>query len=102
MAVIEITDNNFEKEIMNSGKTCIVDFYATWCGPCKIMSPLVDELAEENADIVVGKADVDEAEELAARFEIMSIPTILVIKNGEVANTFVGVTPKEDIENAIK
>ena len=102
MAVLEINDANFESEIVNSGKTCLVDFYAVWCGPCKIMSPIVDEIAEENGDIVVGKVDVDEAEELAARFEIMSIPTIMVFKNGEPAKTFIGVTSKDEILDALK
>lgn len=99
--VKEITDANFEAEIMNSGKTCLVDFYAVWCGPCKMMSPIVDEIADEMPDVVVGKVDVDEAEELAVKFGIMSIPTILVIKNGEVAETFIGVTPKENIIAAL-
>ena len=99
--VKEITDANFEAEIMNSGKTCLVDFYAVWCGPCKMMSPIVDEIADEMPDVVVGKVDVDEAEELAVKFGIMSIPTILVIKNGEVAETFIGVTPKENIVAAL-
>ncbi len=99
--VKEITEANFEAEVLNSGKTCLIDFYAVWCGPCKIMSPVVDEIAEENTDIVVGKIDVDENEELAEKYGVMSIPTILVIKNGEVAETFIGVTPKENILAAI-
>ena len=97
----EITEANFEAEVLNSGKTCLIDFYAVWCGPCKIMSPVIDEIAEENADIVVGKIDVDENEELAEKYEVMSIPTILVIKDGKVTETFVGVTPKENILAAI-
>ncbi|MBQ7202435.1 MAG: thioredoxin [Eubacterium sp.] len=97
----EINEANFDAEVMNSGKTCLIDFFAVWCGPCKMMSPIVDEIAEEMDDIVVGKVDVDENDELAARFEIMSIPTILVIKNGEVAETFIGVTPKENIVAAL-
>ncbi|MBQ9517861.1 MAG: thioredoxin [Eubacterium sp.] len=101
MMVKEITEANFEQEVMNSGKTALIDFYAVWCGPCKMMSPVVDEIAEENPDIVVGKIDVDENEELAAKFEVMSIPTILVIKDGAVAETFIGVTPKENILAAI-
>ena len=100
--VKEITDANFEAEVINSGKTCLIDFYAVWCGPCKMMSPIVDEIADEMPDVVVGKVDVDENEELAAKFEIMSIPTILVIKNGEVAETFIGVTPKENIVDSLK
>ena len=100
--VKEITDANFEAEVINSGKTCLIDFYAVWCGPCKMMSPIVDEIADEMPDVVVGKVDVDENEELAAKFGIMSIPTILVIKNGEVAETFIGVTPKENIVDSLK
>lgn len=99
--VKELTVANFDEEVLNSGKTCLVDFYAVWCGPCKMMSPVVDEIAAENADIVVGKIDVDENEELAMKYGVMSIPTILVIKNGEVAETFIGVTPKENIVAAI-
>ena len=102
MAVIEINDANFEEKIINAGKTALVDFYAVWCGPCKMMSPIVDEIAEENDDIVVGKCDIDEAEELAERFEIMSIPTLMVFKNGELAQTFIGVTAKEEILDAIQ
>ncbi len=99
--VKEITEANFEAEILNSGKTALIDFYAVWCGPCKMMSPVVDQIAEENPDIVVGKIDVDENEELAEKYEVMSIPTILVIKDGKVAETFIGVTPKENIVAAI-
>ena len=99
--VKEITEANFEAEILNSGKTALIDFYAVWCGPCKMMSPVVDQIAEENPDIVVGKIDVDEHEELAEKYEVMSIPTILVIKDGKVAETFIGVTPKENIVAAI-
>lgn len=99
--VKEITGANFEAEILNSGKTALIDFYAVWCGPCKMMSPVVDQIAEENPDIVVGKIDVDENEELAEKYEVMSIPTILVIKDGKVAETFIGVTPKENIVAAI-
>jgi len=102
MSVKILDDNNFESEILNSGKTCLVDFFATWCGPCKMMSPVIDEIADENPDIVVGKVDVDEAEDTAARFGIMSIPTIMVFKGGELAETFVGVTDKERILAAIK
>ena len=99
--VKEITEANFESEVLNSGKTCLIDFYAVWCGPCKMMSPVIDEIAVENPDIVVGKVDVDENDDLAEKYQVMSIPTILVIKDGEVAETFIGVTPKENIVAAI-
>ena len=97
-----INEDNFDAEVLSSGKTCLIDFFATWCGPCKIMSPIVDEIAEEMSDVTVGKVDVDEAGDLAMQFGIMSIPTILVFKNGEIAETFIGVTDKESIVNALK
>jgi len=99
--VKEITEANFEAEVLNSGKTCLIDFFAVWCGPCKIMSPIVDEIAAEMPDVVVGKVDVDENDELAEKYQVMSLPTILVIKDGEVAETFIGVTPKENIVAAL-
>ena len=102
MSVLEITDNNFEEEVLKSDKTVLIDFYADWCGPCKMMSPIVDEIAEENSEIKVGKVNVDDNVEVAEKYQIMSIPTILVIKNGEVTKQFVGVTQKSDIEEAIK
>ena len=97
-----INEDNFDSEVIASGKTCLIDFFATWCGPCKIMSPIVDEIAEEMSDVTVGKVDVDEAGDLARQYGIMSIPTILVFKNGEIAETFIGVTDKESIVNALK
>ena len=101
--MVKVIDNsNFDSEVMASGKTCLIDFFATWCGPCKIMSPVVDEIADENPDITVGKIDVDEAPELAMQFGVMSIPTLIVFKNGEIAETFIGVTDKSSIVNAIK
>ncbi len=99
--VKEITEANFEAEVLNSGKTCLIDFFAVWCGPCKIMSPIVDEIADEMPEVVVGKVDVDENDELAEKYQVMSIPTILVIKDGKVAETFIGVTPKENIVAAL-
>ena len=98
MGVLKLTDENFETEVLNSEKTCLVDFYADWCGPCKMMSPIIDEIASEMEDrIKVGKVNSDENMELTQKYQIMSIPTIMVIKNGEVKKTFVGVTPKEEI-----
>ena len=96
MAVLEITDSNFD-EIVKANDTVLVDFFAVWCGPCKIMSPIVDEIAEERSDITVGKCDVDEAEELAERFGIMSIPTLMIFKGGKAVKTFIGVTDKQSI-----
>ncbi len=102
MSVLEITEDNFDELVLNSGKTCVVDMFATWCGPCKMMSPIIDEIAEENDDVIVGKVDVDENGELAMQFNVMSIPTILIFKNGELAETFIGLQSKETIVNAIQ
>lgn len=101
MSVIEITQANFDNEVINSDKPVLLDFWAAWCGPCRMLSPLVDEVAEENPQIKVGKVNIDEQSELAERYGIMSIPTLLLIKNGEVAASSVGYKPKEDIEQLI-
>ena len=101
--VYEFTDENFEKEVLNCEKTVLVDVFATWCGPCKMMSPVIDEIAEEMGDkIKVGKVDSDENPEIADKYEIMSIPTIMIIKNGQVVKTFIGVTDKNKILEALK
>ena len=97
MNVLKITNKNFEEEVLNSDKPVIIDFYADWCGPCKMMSPIIDNIAEENSDIKVGKVNVDEAGELAIKYNIMSIPTIIVFKEGKEYKKFVGVTSKENI-----
>ena len=97
MAVINITLENFEAEVIKSEKTVLVDFWAPWCGPCRMLSPIVDEIADERSDIKVGKVNVDEQEELAMRFGIMSIPTLIVFKNGEVVKKTMGVQPKAAI-----
>lgn len=96
MAVINITSENFE-EVKAGGKTVLIDFYADWCGPCKMMSPVIDKIAEEKPEIAVGKVNVDDEPDLAESFGVMSIPTLVVIKNGEVAEKSVGVVPKEKI-----
>jgi thioredoxin 1 len=98
MGVLQITEKDFEKEVLNSEKKVVVDFYADWCGPCKMMSPIIDSIAEELEDkIKVGKINTDENINLAGQYGVMSIPTILVIKNGKVAKSFIGVTDKETI-----
>ena len=98
MSVLKITEENFENEVMQSEKTVIVDFYADWCGPCKIMSPIIDEIAEELGDKVkVGKVNSDENMALAEKFGIMSIPTIMIFRNGNVTQVFNGVTEKSKI-----
>ena len=102
MAVIELTSANFEEEVIKSNVPVLVDFWASWCGPCRMLSPVVDEISEENADIKVGKVNVDEQEELAMRFGIMSIPTLLVFRNGTLAAQSVGVQPKQAILDIVK
>ena len=96
-------EDNFENEVLKSDKTTIVDFFADWCGPCKMMAPIIESIAEENAeDIKVGKVNVDENQELAIKYNVMSIPTILVFKNGNIFKSFIGVTPKQEIMEALK
>ena len=97
MSVFTVTSQNFETEVTASDKTVLIDFWASWCGPCRMLSPVVDEIAEERADIKVGKINVDEEPELAGRFGVMSIPTLVVLVGGEVKNKSVGVIPKEKI-----
>lgn len=97
MAVLTITQENFEAEVLQSDKPVLVDFWATWCGPCQMMSPIVDEIAAERDDIKVGKVNVDEQRALTEKFGIMNIPTLLVFKNGSAAGRIVGFKPKEEI-----
>ena len=101
MSVLKITNENFNEEVLNSDKITIVDFYADWCGPCKMMSPIIDKIAEENDNIKVGKLNVDEAQDIAVKYNVMSIPTIIIFKNGNEYKRFVGVTSKSDITNAL-
>lgn len=97
MSVIHITAENFESEVMNSDKPVLLDFWAAWCGPCRMIAPVVEEIANERTDIKVGKIDVDDQAELAGRFGIMSIPTLVVVKDGKVVNQSVGAKPKAQI-----
>ena len=102
MEVMKVTSANFEEEVLNSDKTVLIDFYADWCGPCKMFSPVVESVAEENEDIKVVKIDVDNAQDLAIKYQIMSIPTIVVIKNGQEVNRNVGVISKSQILEMVK
>ncbi|MDY3619017.1 thioredoxin [Agathobaculum sp.] len=97
MAVLTITKDNFQSEVLQSDKPVLLDFWATWCGPCRMVSPIVDEIAGERGDIKVGKVNIDDQMELAQQFGVMSIPTLVVIKNGEIANKAVGAMPKDNI-----
>lgn len=102
MSILKITSENYEEEVLKSDKTVLIDFYADWCGPCRMMSPIMDEIAEEMSDkIKVGKINVDENQDLAMEYGVMSIPTIVIIKNGKVEKTFVGVRDKSEILGAI-
>lgn len=102
MEVLKVTSENFEKEVLQSDKTVLVDFYADWCGPCKMLSPVVDAVASENENIKVVKVNVDNAQDLAIKYQVMSIPTLVVIKNGQEINRSVGVVSKSQIEEMVK
>ena len=98
MTELKITSENFEREVLNSDKPVLIDFWANWCGPCRMLSPTISEIAEEYKDKVkVGKVNVDEEGELAAMFRVSSIPLLVVMKNGKVVNSAVGVRPKSQI-----
>ena len=98
MAEITITNKNFDQEVLASDKPVLVDFWATWCGPCRMLAPIIEEIAESRSDVKVGKVNVDEEGELAVRFGIASIPTVIVFKNGDIAAQAVGYRPRAEIE----
>lgn len=97
MSVININKNNFQEEVMNANQTVLLDFWAAWCGPCQMVGPVIEEIAAERSDIKVGKVNVDEQPELASQFQVMSIPTLVVIKDGQIVNKSIGAKPKEQI-----
>ena len=101
MAAVNINYNNYKEEILNSEKKVLLDFWAPWCGPCRMVVPLVEQIAEERPDIKVGKVNVDEEPELAQQFGIMSIPTLIVMENGQIVNKAMGARPKKAIENML-
>ena len=102
MNIIKVSDENFEQEVLNSNIPVLVDFYADWCGPCKMLSPIVDEVANENDDIKVVKVNVDESQNTAIKYQVMSIPTLVVIKNGNEVNRSVGLIDKQEVLNLVK
>ena len=102
MAEINVTASNFESEVLNCDKTVLVDFWATWCGPCRMIAPIVEEIAQEYAESVkVGKVNVDEERELAINYRIESIPTIMIFKNGKLTDTVIGYRSKEELEKLL-
>ena len=101
MAVIKVNKDNFDS-VKNSDMKVLIDFYADWCGPCRMVSPIVDEIAEERADILVGKINVDDSPELAIQFGIVSIPTLIVMEKGDIVNKMVGARPKSEILSALE
>ena len=102
MEVLKINNSNFEEEVLKSKKVVLLDFYAEWCGPCKMLAPVIDQIAKENEDIKVAKINVDEAQELAEKYGIMSIPTLVVIKNGQEIKRQVGLASKSEILSMTK
>ncbi len=101
MAEIVVTGDNFESEVLQAKGTVLLDFWASWCGPCRMLTPIVDEVAEAHPELKVGKVNVDEQPELAQKFDVMSIPTLVVFKDGVQKNTSIGLISKEEVESLI-
>ena len=97
MSIVTITQSNFNEEVLQSNTTVLLDFWASWCGPCKMLAPVLEEIAAERADLKIGKINVDEQPQLASQFGIMSIPTLLVFKDGKQVNQGIGYMPKENV-----
>ena len=97
MAILHVNESEFDREVLQDSGTVLVDFWATWCGPCRMLSPIVDEVAEERTDVKVGKVNVDEQPDLAAEFGVMSIPTLLLFENGKLVRQAVGARPKSGV-----
>ena len=102
MGVLKITSENFKSEVLESSQKVLIDFYADWCGPCKMMGPVVEEIAEEHSDVKVVKINVDNAEDIAIKYQIMSIPTLVVVKDWQEVNRSIGLISKEKIEELIE
>lgn len=102
MAIIDLTKENFQAEITKSDKPVLVDFWAVWCGPCQMMAPILHELEAEMPDLQIGKVNVDEQMDLARQFRVVSIPTLIIFKNGQEVQRMVGVTSKEELKDALK
>lgn len=101
MRILKVSNENFESEVLKSDKTVLIDFYADWCGPCKMLSPIVEQFAKEHSDIKVVKINIDDNQDLAVKYGVVSIPTLIVIKNGEESNRIVGLVSKSEIEKII-
>ena len=99
---IEVTNDNFEKDVLKSEKKVLIDFWATWCGPCRMISPIIEEIADENDGLIVGKVNVDDEVELAKKYGIMSIPTLMLFENGEEKGKIIGYHSKDEIEKFIQ
>ena len=99
--ITNVTKENFDKEVLQAEGTVLVDFWASWCGPCRMIAPAVEKISEEHPDVKVCKVNIDDEQELAIKYGVMSIPTLMVVKNGEVVNTAVGLRPKEEIEELL-